>query len=529
MAYLLVSDGYWMMVFILVMNFVAAVCQHDCPLWHTYSKEKRSCQCCSTIHGFIKCEEDYVYVASSHCLTWNNEVQISRCLYIYQDTNLCKDYNWYSILSDTVGPELNNVTCKPYNRYGAQCQHCMDGYGPAAFSDGATCADCSGHKYLWLLNLAFQLMAVTMMYLVVILFQINGTSSPSNIIITNCQLGLNAIMIGSGFHDRLICITNRTFTKIVLTLIGVLNLDFFRFVIPPLCISPSLKPVHTLLFDYIIAVYPILVTAAIYVAIELYDRNCRIIVLLSSPFRLFWYRNWKPKETILCTCATLLLLSYSKFLFVSFSLLFNVSTYGCSGEMTSDSSVLLYDPSIKFLSSEHVPYVILALSAIIIFVLPPPLLLLLYPTKLFKKFLNCCGFRRWDILHLVMDVFQGWYKDGTEGTYDYRPLSAIYMILRIALGLAYFKLLVSRQYDLFKQMVGLLYALLGMMFLAFKPYKVNWMNLSDGNIFLFLAFFSMTYGLTTKVIYYIGIASGLLIVLLIGIYLGHECLKKLIL
>ena len=215
-------------------------------------------------------------------------------------------------------------------------------------------------------------MAVTFMYLVVILFQIKGTCSPFNIIITNCQLGLNAMMIGSGFHDRLICITSKTFIKTILTTIGGLNLDFFRFIIPPLCISTSLKLVHTLLFDYIIAVYPILVTVVIYVAIELYDRNCRIIVLVSYPFRLFWYRNWKPKNIyILSTCATFLLLSYSKFLFVSVSLLFNASTYACSGEVISDSSVLLYDPSIKFLSSEHVPYVILALSTIIIFVLPP--------------------------------------------------------------------------------------------------------------------------------------------------------------
>ena len=107
-------------------------------------------------------------------------------------------------------------------------------------------------------------------------------------------------------------------------------------------------------------------------------------------------------------------------------------------------------------------------------------------------------------------------------------LSAIYMILRIALGLAFFKLLVSRQ-KVFQQMVGLLYALLGMMFLAFKPYKVNWMNLSDGNIFLFLAFFSITYGLATKVIYYIGISSGMLIALFICLYLGYKCLKKLML
>ena len=40
------------------------------------------------------------------------------------------------------------------------------------------------------------------------------------------------------------------------------------------------------------------------------------------------------------------------------------------------------------------------------------------------------------------------------------------LLFRIALGLAFVKLLVSRQYKLFEQMVGLLYALLGMMFLG---------------------------------------------------------------
>jgi hypothetical protein len=93
----------------------------------------------------------------------------------------------------------------------------------------------------------------------------------------------------------------------------------------------------------------------------------------------------------------------------------------------------------------------MSLSVTVIFVLLPPLILLLYPTKLFRKFLNCCGFRRLDILHLVMDVFQGWYKDGTEGTYDYRPLSAMYMILKMIICFSYFsyfshfKLLISKK------------------------------------------------------------------------------------
>ena len=99
-----------------------------------------------------------------------------------------------------------------------------------------------------------------------------------------------------------------------------------------------------------------------------------------------------------------------------------------------------------------------------------------------------------------MDVFQGWYKDGTEGIYDYILLSALYMILRIVLSLAYFKLLILREYQLITVLVGLLHMFLGIIFLAFKPYKANWMNYSDGN-FLLLAFSSLTYGLTTKVTY----------------------------
>ena len=510
-------------------DLVVVICQHSCPLWHFYSKDSEICECCNSIEGLIRCEKEYVYVVRSHCLTWNNttrDVEISRCLYIHQDENLHDSYNWYSVSSYVTGPELNNLTCKPYNRYGPQCRFCINGYGPAAFSDGASCADCSKRKYLWLINLIFQLMAATLLYLVVVLFQINGTSSPFNIIITNCQLGINAIMIGSGLHARIIHVTSKRFATATLTLIGVLNLDFFRFIIPPLCIDPSLKSLHVLLFDYIVAVYPIIVTAVIYVAIELYDRNWRIVVGLSIPFRLLWCRNWRPKETILSTCATFLLLSYSKFLFVSISLLFNIRTHDCEGEIVLNSSVLLYDPSVRFLSLEHAPYVFLALSVIVVFVLLPPLLLLLYPTKLFRKCLTCCGFRRWDILQLVMDVFQGWYKDGTEGTYDYRSLSALYMILRIVFSFAYFKLLVSRKYILFEVTVGFLYVLLWVIFLALKPCKHNWMNYTDGAISLVLALLSLTYDFKNKIMSYVGIVFGFFVTSIVFLYLGYKCFRK---
>ena len=56
------------------------------------------------------------YVFRSNCFTWNNathDLEISRCLYIHQDANLCKNYNWYGISKGIVYSELNNITCQP--------------------------------------------------------------------------------------------------------------------------------------------------------------------------------------------------------------------------------------------------------------------------------------------------------------------------------------------------------------------------------------------------------------------------------
>ena len=52
---------------------------------------------------------------------------------------------------------------------------------------------------------------------------------------------------------------------------------------PPLCINTS---VDFFIFDYIIALYPIFITILMYIQIELNDRNCKIVVILSLPLRL---------------------------------------------------------------------------------------------------------------------------------------------------------------------------------------------------------------------------------------------------
>ena len=253
-----------------------------------------------------------------------------------------------------------------------------------------------------------------------------------------------------------------------------------------MCISSSLKSIHVLFFDYVIALYPIFLTIFLYMVIELHDRNCWIVYHLAIPLKKVFkpfQRRWNPKTTILNTCFTFLLLAYSKLLFTSINLLFAVRAYNSEGEVVPNSTVLLYDPSIRFFHREHIPYVVLSLFVIVVCVLLPPLLLLCYPTRLFRVCLNRCGFKRWDILHLIADVFQGWFKDGTGGTRDYRVLSSLYLLLRVALCGTFLIINAFRTWYYHTWYAyGACHIFLGTFFLIAKPYKKNWMNYIDGLI-----------------------------------------------
>ena len=160
---------------------------------------------------------------------------------------------------------------------------------------------------------------VTILGLLLILFQIKGTSSPFNVIIMYGQLAAVGLKLGGNLNTRLVCYIGRTFTTVVTTTLGFFNLDFFHEVIPPFCISPSFKAINVLIFDYIIASYPLFLTMFIYACIEVCDRYHITFSSCQNLIKIY-YPSWNPKRTVLATFATFLLLSYSKFLFTSLHL-----------------------------------------------------------------------------------------------------------------------------------------------------------------------------------------------------------------
>ena len=93
---------------------------------------------------------------------------------------------------------------------------------------------------------------------------------------------------------------------------------------------------------------------------------------------------------------------------------------------------LYYDATIEYFGDTHLPYAVLAVFVMLVFILLPLLLLLLYPMRCFQRCLGCCGLR-WHALPIFIDAFQGCYKDGTDRTRDCRYFAAAFLFARISL------------------------------------------------------------------------------------------------
>ena len=373
--------------------------------------------------------------------------------------------------------ELNDFMCGRFNREGRLCGDCKKGYGPALFTN-YECAKCSTKNYGWALYLLLEFLPITVFYLVIVTFQVSATSGPLNVFIFSAQViaysldNNTSLLIAYGSQSWL-----QFMLKILITFYGFWNLDFFYSVIPPFCLSENITTLHALAMQYLPALYPLLLIVVTYILIEFHDRNVRVLVWMWKPFHrcLAPFRRslrWNPKASIVSTFATFLTLAYNKLIIASVRLLIGTRVTDIKG---NSSQYLLLAPTVPYLGTEHLPFAILAIAVLSTFIALPPLLLIAYPTVTFQKMLGCLKVR-WPALHIFADVFQGCYKNRTDGTNDYRYFAAFYFILRIIIQLINcFNNLNEIGWTLSTAVLiigSLLFALL-------RPYKKNWLNILD--------------------------------------------------
>ena len=167
----------------------------------------------------------------------------------------------------------------------------------------------------------------------------------------------------------------------------------------------------------------------------MYDRGVRVVVCVWRPFHVcfaHFRRRWNPKGSVINTFATFLLLSYSKLLTVSYSLLAATELYNDKGERVGPVA-LYFDASIEYFSRQHLPFAVLAICILLILAVFPMILLFLYPMRSFQRCLGYSTRIRWQFRHTFADAFQGCYKNGISGAHDCRYFAGLYLFVRIIL------------------------------------------------------------------------------------------------
>ena len=223
----------------------------------------------------------------------------------------------------------------------------------------------------------------------------------------------------------------RALFQISLTLSAFWNLSFLKPVIPPFCISDKLTGIHTLLLSFVAVIYPILLITIICVLIELHARNYRLFHILWKPFKIIFSRTnitAVNSNAVIHAFATFVLVSSTANVY-NLALMIKDTNVLTSIDGKVCSKRLYSDPTISYLSQEYLLYLSLPVVISILLVLVPSLLLCVYPTRVYTKLSQCVSARVRLAITAFAEALHCCFKDGLNGTRDYRASAGLVILL----------------------------------------------------------------------------------------------------
>ena len=454
----------------------------ECPTW-TLPEINNSylCSCGDSLKGIVRCNIDTLNVSiqNGYCMTHDvmrNTTYTGHCPY---KRARYWNSNEYLGLPHNVS-NLNLAMCGPLKRQGRLCGSCRTGYGPAVFSADLTCYHCSGPYHGWALYIFLELFPVTVFFLFIVLLQFRGTSSSINCFLITSQLAVaNYIYFPPEGSFPFGASSNYLITTI-LVVYGFGNLDFFKPLVPPFCVSPHITGIYTNVLLYMATIHLLVLTTLAFILIELHAKDFKLIVTLWKPFHKYYvkvHRNINPHTSIIDAFSTVLILSYSRIMLASFTLLYPTPLYAPTGVIAK--YVVSYEENVEYFSSRHVPFVLLAVLMLSIFNVLPAFFLIVYQCKCFQRLLG-----RWrkisQLVHPFADSFQGCYRSGADGKADYRYFAGLLMVFRVV-NLASYVTLGSPQSWFLSSLICIATSLT---FAHLRPYRNDRFNTIDSILYM---------------------------------------------
>ena len=496
---------------------------------------------CQLAHDLYCIQSEYVYISAGRCLIQHNNssdtITFGSCPYFPKEvTWLTSSFSaYYSLPSNRTVVEHSNLTCGPYNREGLLCSKCKPGYGPAVYSFSLMCAECSDNGVGWALYLFLVLFPITVFYIIVIIFNIRATAPPFTAFVLMCQIYCTIDLICVPLQMRLKGEQSLSvLIDIVRVLCGIWNLDFFRYLVPPFCVSSNLGTMQALSLEYLHVIYPFSLILVTFICIELHAKNFTLIVLLWTPFHRVvtrLRRSLDPRASIINAFSTFLLLTSSKSIVITNSSFASTYLRFILPLPTRHTykSYLYEDPTIRLYSKQHLPYLLGSISLLIVFFAFPTLLLCLYPTRIFRKLLSHCLSLRWQhTVSAFIDTFQGHYKDGTNGTRDYRAASSIHLLVIFVIILICTS---NPRRPFILEYVQPILVAISLFYALARPYKKNYANIIQALLYIVIALVlftssSIKFHMHTFPIIVLTLLCALTPHILLGIYMLYKIIRR---
>ena len=247
------------------------------------------------------------------------------------------------------------------------------------FSGQGVDSHCTDLAWLW--YLLKEIRPLTLLFTVIVIFQPALVSPSMNAFVLSAQLIslrdiLSSIQVGRLASSVPVAKWPWPVYN-VLAVYGVFNMKLLWIIVPTHCIGSQYNILTVLALQYVTALYPLFLCALLLVPVELYHNNKPLVYICKPVLKcLSRLRNRLNLDLSLPKClVSLFLLSYVKICSTSILLLVVVPQYDAKGQF---DLVLHLDKSVSAFTSQHLPYVVLAMMMLTVFVFAPAALMTLY-------------------------------------------------------------------------------------------------------------------------------------------------------
>ena len=439
---LLMSPTTWFCCLLIVKLCLNSVLATDtsCPTWHYYNNDTGQCECGNLL--FCKSGGTNEAEIRIHDCATSAEIQgdyyISFCPFRHtvNSTN-----RMYSRMPSNAS-QLDEVMCGPYNRRGFLCGECKNGYGLAVHSIDLKCANCSTvwSRYAISVYLFLQFVPIALIFICFVVFRFNVTSGPLMGYVIFCQTTIAEINRYSFIYDQIkysVPFPLRVLVELSVTIFQFCSLQFVKAIIPPFCVSKKLTGIHVQILNLVPAIYPLVLVIISCILMELHARNYRLVAILLKPFKTILSKaniTAVTGDAVFHAFASFIFLSNISVLFTTYQVINFLPVVNSTGHY--QKQVLYTDPKLEW--SACIPYIFVAAVIFMFITVIPSVFLCIYPTRVYRYLSRFLSARKRLAITAFAEALHSCFKDGLNGTRDYRSLAGSTLFEVLIFGAASF-------------------------------------------------------------------------------------------